>query len=152
MRYDAYSSLVDHRIRSAWLYALYLDDMNFATVAKRLYINSASSNSLVRATLTYQLQQAARDELVKYSSCIDEEGLYAEAEKAFEALSALLSHDENFFGQEQPGLFDASVFAYTHLLLDSNLGWQNNKLSDALRRNANLVQHRQRILDHYFSR
>lgn len=151
MRYEAYSSLLDHRIRSAWLLNFYLDESNFTAVAKRLYINPTSSNTLVRATLVYQLQQAARDELLKYSAYIDEDDLYAEAANAFTALSTLLNQDENFFGQSQPGLFDASVFAYTHLLLEDNIAWRNTKLSVALKRNANLVRHRQRILEKYFS-
>ena len=152
MRYEAFSSLLDHRIRSAWLYTLYLDELNFAAVAQKLYIEPASSNTFVRTTLAYQLQQAAREELVKYSIYIDEDDLYAEAKNAFHALSALLGQDENYFGQAQPGLFDASVFAYTHLLLDNNLGWRNKRMSDALRKNQNLVQHRNRILRHYFAR
>ena len=48
--------------------------------------------------------------------------IYSEAEKAFEALSFLLGDDEWFFGSVKPGLFDAAVFAYTHLLLDDGLG------------------------------
>ncbi len=151
MRYEAYSSLLDHRIRSAWLYTLYLDEMNFAAVAKKLYIDPASSNPLVRTTLAYQLQQAARAELLKYSTYIDEDDLYAEAANAFHALSVLLGQDEHYFGQIQPGLFDASVFAFTYLLLDNNLGWRNKRMSDALRKNENLVQHRNRILKQYFT-
>jgi metaxin len=151
MRYEAYSSLLDHRVRSAWLFTLYLDDLNFQAVAKELYIYPASSNVFVQMTLAYQLQQAAREELLKYLAYIDEDDLYAEAAKAFQALSTLLGDSENFFDAVQPSLFDASVFAYTHLLLDNNLGWQNKRMSDSLRRNANLAQHRQRILDKYFS-
>jgi metaxin len=128
-----------------------LDDLNFQAVAKKLYIYPASSNVFVQTTLAYQLQQAAREELLKYSTYIDEDDLYAEVVGAFQALSTLLGDDENFFGTAQPNLFDASVFAYTHLLLDNNLGWQNKRIPDSLRRNANLVQHRQRIVDKYFS-
>lgn len=151
VRYGAYSSLLEHRVRNAWLFALYLDDLNFDAVAKRLYIYPTSSNVFVRTTLSYQLQQAAREELLKYSAHIDEDDLYAEATNAFEALSTILGEDENFFGAAQPSLFDASVFAYTHLLLDENLGWQNQKLTDALKRSSNLVRHRNRILEKYFT-
>jgi metaxin len=150
MRYEAYSSLLDHRVRSAWLFTLYLDDSNFHAVAKKLYIYPASSNILVQITLAYQLRQAAREELLKYSAYLDEDDLYAEAAKAFQALSTVLGEDENFFGSAQPGLFDASVFAYTHQLLDKNLGWQNKKMTDALKKNPNLVRHSKRILDKYF--
>ena len=152
MRYEAYSSLLDHRIRSAWLFTLYLDERNFEAVARRLYIDPTSSNFLVRAALAYQLKQAAREELLKFSTHIDEDDLYAEAQKAFQALSILLGNEEFFFALEQPGLFDASVFAYTHLLLDSSLRWQNKRMVDALRRHKNLVEHRRRILEAHFPR
>jgi len=151
MRYEAYSSLLDHRIRSAWLFYLYLDDRNFDSVARKLYINPTSSSSVVRATLAYQLKAAAREELLKESPCIDEEVLYAEAAKAFGALSTLLGNDQNFFGLSEPSLFDASVFAYTHLLLDRGMGWCDETLSDLLRERENLVRHRQRISDAHFA-
>jgi metaxin len=96
------------------------------------------------------LQQAARDELLKYSTYIDIDDLEAEAGSAFEALSTLLGDDLNFFGRDNPGLFDASVFAYTQLLLDDDLGWKQNRLAQHLRRHENLVQHRQRLLERYF--
>lgn len=81
---------------------------------------------------------------------IDVPDLYSEAEKAFDALSALLGEDEWFFGAEGPGLFDASVFAYTHLLLDEKMGWREKRLLRGLRRKENLVAHRERLLSKYF--
>ncbi|KAK2751554.1 hypothetical protein FQN55_000275 [Onygenales sp. PD_40] len=150
MRFDVYASLLDHRIRNAWLYSFYLDPQNFDNIAWKLYIYPSTSNRLVRYVLARQLQQAARDELLKYSSYIDVDDLEAEANKAFESLSALLGTNEHFFGRQQPGLFDASVFAYTHLLLDESLGWEQNPLGRYLKRYDNLVQHRQRLLEAYF--
>jgi metaxin len=149
-RYDAYTSLIDHRIRSAWLFTLYLDERNSEFVAKQLYIYSASSNPLVQMILYHQLKQAAREELLKTVSQIREDELYLEAENAFLALSTLLGEDGHFFGKDKPTLFDASVFAYNHLLLDESLGWQNTRLADSLRNMDNLVQHRQRLLTSYF--
>jgi metaxin len=63
-----------------------------------------------------------------------------------------LGDDQWFFGAEQPGLFDASVFAYTHLLLDENLGkgWVDTGLRDALMARTHLITHRNRILTTYF--
>jgi metaxin len=55
-----------------------------------------------------------------------------------------------FFGNDKPALFDASVFAYTQLLLDDRMGWKEKKLCMALRRRENLVQHRERLLVRYF--
>ena len=152
MRHEAYASLLDHRIRSAWLYHMYLDIANFKSVAEPLYIASASSNRLAQLALSQQLQQAARDELVKYSRVIDGQELLDAADKAFEALSTLLGDDEFFFGHHQPELFDASVFAYTHLLLSDELEWENTSLTRALKNYENLVQHQHRLRMDYFPR
>lgn len=141
---------MDHRIRSAWLFTLYLDERNSEAVAKQLYINPTSSNALVRVTLHHQLQQAARDELLKSSSYVREDELYLEAENAFVALSTFLGDNEYFFGKEKPTLFDASVFAYTHLLLEESLNWQNTRLRESLKKMPNLVEHRQKLLRNYF--
>lgn len=128
------------------LYMLYLDSENFEAVARRLYVVPATTNSIVRTALSIQLQQAARDELLKTSKYIDVGDLEGDAANAFEALSALLNEDEHFFGRPKPGLFDASVFAYTHLILDENMGWKHNRLAQLLREHKNLVQHRERLL------
>lgn len=146
MRFDVYASLLDNRIRNAWLYALYLDSDNFNAVARRLYVDPSTSNSLVRATLASQLQQAARDVLLKSASYIDVSDLEAEADKAFEALSILLGDNEHFFDRPNPGLLDASVFSYTHLILDDGMGWKQNRLGQLLKKYDNLVQHRERLV------
>ncbi|OOQ90950.1 putative mitochondrial outer membrane protein (Sam35) [Penicillium brasilianum] len=146
LRFEVYASLLDHRIRSAWLYMMYLDDDNFKAVAQRLYVNPSTTSSLVRAALGFQLQQAARDELLKLSPYIDVAALEGDAQNAFEALSTLLAGDEHFFGRPNPGLFDATVFAYTHLILDEGMGWKHNRLAQLLKQHTNLVQHRERLL------
>jgi metaxin len=128
------------------LYTLYLDDANFKAVAQRLYVNPSTTSSLVRAALGFQLQQAARNELLKTSQYIDVAALEGDAQNAFEALSTLLAEDEHFFGRPKPGLFDATVFAYTHLILDEGMGWKHNRLAQLLRQHTNLVQHRERLL------
>ena len=129
---------------------MYLEPLNFSAVAYPLYVSPTSSNSLVRASISHQLRAAAEAELLKHTSIIDTDDLYSEADKAFEALSILLGDDSWFFGNDKPALFDASVFAYTQLLLDDELGWREKKLCRALRRRANLVQHRERLLVRYF--
>lgn len=60
------------------------------------------------------------------------------------ALSALLGDEEWFFGADRPGLFDASVFAYTYLLF-GGLEWPEKSLQERLRRWRNLVEHKERI-------
>ncbi|KAH6722177.1 hypothetical protein BKA61DRAFT_666921 [Leptodontidium sp. MPI-SDFR-AT-0119] len=150
MRYSAYQSLLDHRIRNAWLFTLYLEPLNFSAVAYPLYVASTSSNPIVRASISHQLRNAAEAELLKHTPVIDTDDLYSEADKAFEALSILLGEDSWFFGNGKPALFDASVFAYTQLLLDDDLGWKEKKLCRALRVRDNLVQHRERLLVRYY--
>lgn len=140
------------------LYHLYLCPPNFASVAAPCYIHPSSNNPLVGAALAFELRSAATAEILKSSPAlasssarvIDAEALYAEAEDAFRALSALLKDDAWFGGAEQPGLMDASVFAYTHLLLDDKLGWEDGRLNEGVRECANLVRHRARILERYF--
>lgn len=151
LRAETYTALIDHRIRRAWLYTLYLDESNFDAVAKPLYILSSSSNPVVNAAIAYQLRKAAQDELVKANAHVDAEELLADAREAFEALAVLLKEDEWFFGASGPGLFDASVFAYTHLLLDQRMGWKRNDLAEVLMGYENLVRHRERVLSGYFA-
>ena len=82
---------------------------------------------------------------------IDADALYRDSDKALEALSKLLGDDEFFFGERRPGLFDASVFAYTHIFLDESLDWKQKRLQEALEQFGNLVEHRKRIVEGWFS-
>jgi metaxin len=94
----------------------------------------------VRLTIARELRLAAEQELLKFSTVINAETLYNQAEEAFAAL-------DWFFGASGPSLFDASVFAYTHLLLDDALGkgWLDTRLRDALMTRKRLIAHRDRI-------
>ncbi|KZL72186.1 mitochondrial outer membrane protein [Colletotrichum incanum] len=158
-RLQAYQSLLDTRLRTAWLHALYLAPDN-APLLSRLYIHPASNNPLVRLTLTHQVRSAAEAEVLKSTraAVVNPKRVYADARAAFEALAALL--DENsrqgaggdgwFFGCEGPTLFDASVFAYTHLLLDEKFGWVDRTLPEILVGFPGLVRHRERLLERCF--
>ena len=117
-----------------------------------MYITSCTSNHLVRRILAYQLRSSAQTELLKgsYTGLIDAMELYQDAEDAWVALSILLGEHQWFFDAERPSLFDASVFAYTNPLLDSDLNWGVLTLTQALRQRVNLVQHRQRVLQVFF--
>lgn len=68
---------------------------------------------------------------------------------ALTALSTLLGGGQWFFEQQEPSLFDAAVFAYTHLLLDEEMYWQDNGLGENVKHFENLVQHRERIAQMY---
>lgn len=100
--------------------------------------------------LSHQLRGAAETELLKQSPIIDVEAVYRDCNNAFEALSQLLGDDNFFFGEETPGLFDASVFAYTHVLLDDGLEWTHTSLREGLEQYVNLVEHQERIVEGWF--
>ncbi|KAI5200757.1 hypothetical protein E4T39_05605 [Aureobasidium subglaciale] len=151
-RQDVYASLLDHAVRRAWLYLLYLDPDNFDHVARRLYVTPSSSNTFVALAIAHQLRNAASQELLKVTPVVKAEDILKEAVDALSALSTLLGGDTWFFGQEKPALFDASVFAYTHLLLDEEMGWRNNPLAERLATFRNLVLHRERVLSDYYQR
>ena len=86
-------------------------------------------------TIAHQLRRAAESEITKATATntIVEHDITHEAVKAFDALSTLLGQDDWFFGQERPSLFDASVFAYTHLILSPSMKWRENKLAQHLK-------------------
>jgi metaxin len=116
-----------------------------------MYVGSASTSYAVRISLAQQLRNAAQDELLKTNTIVDGQELYSKAEEAFQALSWLLGDDKFFFGQTTPGLFDASLFAYTQIILDDDLEWKTPTLKLALQRYENLVQHRARLVRGFFS-
>jgi metaxin len=147
LRMEAYQSLLDNRIRSAWLYSLYLSPAN-SRLLSELYIAPVSTSFLVQTTVGYQLRHAAEAQILQSAGtpAVDPIALYKGAAQAFEALAAALGSDEWFFGNSGPGLFDAAVFAYTHLILDQSLQWADTRLQDAIQSNLSLVDHRNRIL------
>lgn len=147
LRQETYTTLIEQNIRNAWLYTLYLEPENFQSVARPLYILPSSSNRFVQMALAYQLRGAAEQELLKSRDIIDRDVLYAAADKAFQALSTLLGDSDYFSGEDSPGLFDASVFAYTHLLLSTKLQWQNKKLKDILEKYPRLIDHQNAVLE-----
>ncbi|EME87767.1 uncharacterized protein MYCFIDRAFT_28422 [Pseudocercospora fijiensis CIRAD86] len=151
IRYEAFASLVDTRIRKAWLCQLYLAPHN-AELMHRLYVAPCSSHTLVQMAIASHLRSAAEAELVKSaaSNIISTFDLLKDAEEAIEALSILLSDDDYFFGQQKPGLLDASIFAYTELILDDRFGWKYNPLLEHLSKHENLTKHRNRIRELYF--
>lgn len=103
-------------------------------------------------TIAHQLRQAAETEITKAtgSSIIIEEDIMHDAEEAMAALSTLLGSGKWIFGQDVPGLFDASVFAYTHLLLGDRLAFAENQMGEMAKRYENLVQHQNRIVEMYY--
>ncbi|KAI2473135.1 hypothetical protein F4781DRAFT_222991 [Annulohypoxylon bovei var. microspora] len=148
LKLEAYESLLDHRIRNAWLYALYLSRSNTALLS-HLYITPVSASQVVRTTTLYHLRHAAEADILRSlgTPVVYSTALYEGAREAFEALSTVLDSDDWFFGALQPSLFDAKVFSYTHLLLDERLLWEDWTLTEIVMEFPNLVAHRDRILE-----
>ncbi|RMZ77910.1 hypothetical protein DV738_g4128, partial [Chaetothyriales sp. CBS 135597] len=152
-REDVYTALIDSDVRSAWLYNLYIDSDNFRAVSWPLYVATVSRSRAVQHATANQLRNAAFDELAKTSPIVDGTALYEAADEAFKALSTLLGTSDSFFffNAAEPGLFDASLFAYTHLLLEFEPRWASLQLVNILKKYDNLVAHRDRLLRQYFS-
>ncbi|KAJ9156490.1 hypothetical protein NKR23_g1341 [Pleurostoma richardsiae] len=168
-RLEAYQALLDHPVRRAWLHALYLDPSH-ADLLARLYARPASRSRPVQAALLHQLRRAAAAEIAKAdvapsgsggaAVAVAEEQLYARAGEALAALEALLGDGgaEWFFGSAAPTLFDAAVFAYTHLLLGgAGVEWGQDgsgggsRLRAMVRDLPGLVAHRERIWARYWT-
>ncbi|KAI1806841.1 hypothetical protein F4811DRAFT_509567 [Daldinia bambusicola] len=147
LKLEAYEALLDHRIRNAWLYSLYISRPNSALLS-RLYVTPISASRVVKTAILYQLRHAAETEILRSigAPSVDSARLYDGAREAFEALSTLLGSGDWFFEAPEPSLFDAAVFSYTHLLLDQGLKWEDRRLSEIIKEFSNLVEHRNRIL------
>ncbi|KAI1657249.1 hypothetical protein F4813DRAFT_360864 [Daldinia decipiens] len=147
LKLEAYESLLDHRIRNAWLYSLYLSRPNSALLS-HLYVTPVSASQIVKATILYQLRHAAEAQILRSIGTLtmDSKKLYDGAREAFEALSTILGPGDWFFEAPEPSLFDSTVFSYTHLLLDQGLAWEDRRLTEIVSEFPNLVEHRNRIL------
>ncbi|EPS45244.1 hypothetical protein H072_769 [Dactylellina haptotyla CBS 200.50] len=149
--YRAFTSLIDTSIRQAWLYALYIDSTNFKAQTKPRYTYSTPIWP-VNYFLGLQMRQAALDNLKINTevSKITGRMIYLRAKEAWAALGALLGGQKWFFGAQDAGIFDASVFAYTHLILNQDLEGSGQDLRAGLETHANLVNHERRIRSTWF--
>ena len=90
--------------------------------------------------------------------------MYDFAGGALEALDTILAGEDWFFGAEEPGVLDAAVFGYVHLILDDSLGeavggrWAEAEAHEGSIRLRKLVErcdgltaHRSRILSQYYT-
>ena len=88
---------------------------------------------------------------------MDENTSLGEAERD---QSGIHKEDEGqwFFGTSEPGILDASVFAYTFLLIDESvmghkeLGDEEGRLQRTLMRYGNLVKHMERLWERAYYR
>lgn len=167
MQHQLYASLLSQSIRLAYLHALYLDDEAFRTVTAPLYIEPNSSHPLVRASMAPSLRAAALDQLLASTPSsspapkLDLEGLYKDAEDAFEALNTMLEGHEWFSQvqgsteqEQKPAMLDASVFSYTHVILtlfaSLTVESPGERLRASVTRCGNLLEHHDRIARDYY--
>ncbi len=118
----------------------------------------------MQATLLYQLRRAAAEQIAtaaggKVVSAapasgadeIDDEAVYAAARGALGALASLLSESATgwAFGVERPGMFDAALFSYTHLMMEFMSGDSGLALGAMVAEagNGELAKHRAAMLD-----
>ncbi|KAH0530720.1 hypothetical protein TsFJ059_005314 [Trichoderma semiorbis] len=145
-RTEAYEALLSQSLRPAWLYALYLHDAN-TPLLKALYL---PPSPILHLPSLHTLRNAATDEILKTTrrSLVDPRQLLLDATDALRSLSALLADNDWFFGQSEPGMFDAEVFAYTYLILDEAFGWADDySLAQCLAKFDNLVEHKRRLYE-----
>lgn len=98
------------------------------------------------------MQSAAEAEILRGcgGNLIRPDEIFDEAQAAFQALSTLLGQQQWFFDSSKPGLFDAAVFSYTHLLLDLPFHSQESQLKSIVSNHGNIIAHRDRILNQYY--
>ncbi|KAK6332491.1 hypothetical protein TWF730_004157 [Orbilia blumenaviensis] len=156
--YRAFLSLVEGAVRDAWLYALYIDPTNLANLTVPKYTSTVPLWPIPHLQGA-QMRQAAINSIRTSSSSSKTATpsgteIYDKAAEAFSALSTLLAGDTWFFGAAEAGVFDAEVFAYTHLLLtvgDGMKGSSGEGLVSSLRGFENLCGHEERIRRRWFS-
>lgn len=86
---------------------------------------------------------------------IDVDDIYARAGLALESFATALAKDDDWWilggdNDGRPTLVDAALFAYTHLLLDKNMGWKDKRLVRRVERFAPLRQHHDRIMREFY--
>jgi len=92
------------------------------------------------------MRSAAEAELAKTrGGVVLADEVYADADAAWRALEEILGDDEWFFDAAQPGMVDAAVFAYAHLVL--HLQWEGRAEAAAtvVRTCKGLVEHERRV-------
>lgn len=114
-------------------------------MAASIYVNSQSSNGLVRWKTTRDLQAAATEMILKTRTTIDQGEIYSAADAAFEALETMLGEGK-FFGGEEPDEFDVSLFAYTNPLRE--LEWMEDRLVVLFEKYETLYKHRNAMLEY----
>lgn len=155
-RVEAYLAMIDGCIRPAWLHSLYLTPHN-RHIVQRLYLEPTSSSWAVQKSIEHTLTTAVQEQLILGTprGRIDVDDIYARAGLALESFATALAKDDDWWilggdNDGRPTLVDAALFAYTHLLLDKNMGWKDKRLVRRVERFAPLRQHHDRIMREFY--
>lgn len=130
------------------LYSLYILPAN-QPLLDRLYL----PKSILVIPQRRALRDAATAEILKQTrrtAGIDYDQLLADANSALLALSAKLGEHRYFSETDIPDILDAELFSYLNIIMDENLGWVDDRLSQLVPRFGNLVAHRDQLLAQYW--
>ncbi len=142
MEQKVFRVMLNANIRRAYLFTMYMEPRN-AGLASRLFIDGDvawPASLLVRHSTRSSVHEVLAGGLATYYS---KEEIYADADAAWAALSALLGNDDYF--ASPPGLLDAAVFSYTHLILSLPLDFSARDIRISLSQYKNLIAHHERI-------
>lgn len=154
----AFLTLVNTSLRNAWLYTVYLEPRNFQHIAMPLFIDKYTAwpaSLLVGKSFRDSAYKAITES--RGGSYISRPEIYADAERAWAALSSLLN-GRAFFGAhnedntEKPGLLDAAVFSFTYQFLTLELDPTEADVRTSLQQCSNLSQHCDRIIKMYYKK
>lgn len=144
---DSYISLIENTLYDAWYYNFFMEPENFNVICL-LYVKEAWPVSIF---MKWQLYNQIKKKLSirQKTGFLNGKEIYVDASHALHALSIKLGQDVWFFGAKSPSFIDATLFAYTHLILSTNL--PDDTLIHEIRKYKNLVEHSKRIYNMYFS-
>ncbi|RDA93560.1 hypothetical protein CP533_6123 [Ophiocordyceps camponoti-saundersi (nom. inval.)] len=137
---EPYLALLTHAIHPAWLYAIF-HPSNIPLLTK-LYLSQPCATPLPFRLRSLRTALDSSSSSQPHHNSPD--ALLADARRAFAALDTLLAQSDGpwFFGLSSPGLFDAHVFSYTHLILKPPVHWADDfLLRDCLVGCRRLVAH-----------
>ena len=127
------------------LYTTHVYRPNLYRTTAPLY--TQSSSRLISSPTACGLLDSALSQLkYRYPGVVDPTSIFAEATTALDALSVRLGDDTWFFNGKVPGLLDAAVFAYLHVILTGE--WEEkwaSGLKGLVENRQNLVQFWSRV-------
>ncbi|KAK9324803.1 hypothetical protein V1517DRAFT_316347 [Lipomyces orientalis] len=147
-------SLVDIRLRDAWLLTLYLYPANYKSILvprlTQAYSHSDTSTSIIPHILAYSASREAQQLLTRSTgvSRITEtiqRSIITNAEEALDALAILLSDSgAPYINGGEPGVLDAAVYGYLRPILGLEL---KSLTGDGQAELKTLVQERKALVD-----